>query len=253
MTDQVLFSEITDGCPSGDGVFDQLMKSMKAHLIEEFDANRIRGSEYTQVYLQSLQTAMSQAIQWQLGAQIAENQAALIEAQIVNAEKQTLLLEQQRQLLIAQTAQTEEQTLGITAANLNIPKQGDVLDAQEEQILKQNELTTAQILNSEYQTDNTLPAQVAILEQKLITEEAQTKDATAQGTVAGVIGKQNALYSNQAEGYIRDAEQKASRILSDVWGIAVSADVAGDTIPTEIGKTQMDQMLAELKSNAGLA
>ena len=259
MVDAVDFAEITDGCPSGEGVFDQLMKSVKSHLKEEYDEQRIRGSEYTQVYLGGLQGAMSQAIQWQLGAQIAENQAALIAVQIEAQEKQVLLLEEQRQQLIAQTALIVEQTEGQTLNNLNIAKQGVILDVQEEQIVKGIELTTAQILQTEeatltatYGRENTLPAQVAILTQKLITEEAQTKDVTAQGTVTGVLGKQKELYGKQTDGFDRDAEQKAARIVADVWGIAVSADVTGDSIPTEVNVTNMDEMLVDLKTSAGL-
>ena len=437
MVDEVRFAEITDGCPQGEGVFDQLMKSVKAHLLEEYDAQRIRGSEYTQVYLNSLSQAMGQSIQWQLGAQIAENQALLIEKQIENVEKQNLLLEEQRQLLIAQTAQTNQQTtnldleannipkqgdildaqedqlvrstetiiksleigglldkqleqvvaqtsnieqqgtnleaealnipkqgdildaqeeqlirstevilkslevgglldkqveqivtqtanieqqgtnLGLEANNipkqgdileaqeeqlirstevitrslevdglldkqleqvvtqtsvtaqqgtnlvaeaLNIPKQGDILDAQELQIGKSTELTTEQILQvqdsiltSTYNRDNTMPAQVAILDQKLVTEQAQTMDSTPlQGAVEGVIGKQKVLYTKQADGFTRDAEQKASRILSDIWGISVSADVGGGVTPLNVGQTEMDLMLDKLKAEAGL-
>ena len=373
MVDEVRFAEITDGCPQGEGVFDQLMKSVKAHLLEEYDAQRIRGSEYTQVYLNSLSQAMGQSIQWQLGAQIAENQALLIEKQIENVEKQNLLLEEQRQLLIAQTAQTNQQTtnLDLEANNipkqgdildaqedqlvrstetiiksleigglldkqleqvvaqtsnieqqgtnleaeaLNIPKQGDILDAQEEQLIrstevitrslevdglldkqleqvvtqtsvtaqqgtnlaaealnipkqgdildaqelqigKSTELTTEQILQvqdsiltSTYNRDNTMPAQVAILDQKLITETAQTQDSTTQGVVEGVIGKQKVLYTNQADGFTRDAEQKASRIVSDLWGIAKSADVTD--VPYNINEQNMDLMVDALKIGA---
>lgn len=250
MVAEVQFAEITDGCPAGEGVFDQLMKSVKAHLKEEYDSQRIRGSEYTQVYIGSLTQAMTQAIQWQLGAQIAENQARLIEVQIENGEKQTLLLEEQRQLLIAQTAHAEQQTVNLALDAVNIPKQGDVLDAQEGQILKQVEVATEQARNTAYQTDETMPAQKAILDQKLITEEAQTKESTTQGIVEGVIGKQKSLYTNQAEGFIRDSEQKASRIVSDLWGIAKSADVV--SIPTNIQDAEMDLMLDKLKSEAGL-
>ena len=167
------FSDITDGCPQGDGIFDVLMKSVKAHLKEEYDAQRIRGSEYTQVYLGSLQSAMGQAIQWQLGAQIAANQALLIEKQWQNADRQNELLEQQRALLIAQTAQVIEQTKvttkqidqteqqtsmivaqteGVTATNLNIPKQGDALDAEVINLGKQGLILDKQLLSIQEET-----------------------------------------------------------------------------------------------------
>lgn len=234
----VQFSDITDGCPDGQGVFDQLMKSVKAHLKEEYDAQRIRGSEYTQVYLNGLQTAMGQAIQWQLGAEIAKNQALLISAQIEGQEKQT-------ELVAAQVDLAEQQLLNLQQDLVNNKIQEDILSTQNE--------------TGQYQLDNILPAQkdkteseAAILTQKIITEEAQTKDVTSQGPVTGIMGRQRDLYQNQAEGFIRDGEQKAARILSDVWGINYSADVAGEATPDNVAKTNMDSMLGKLRENSGL-
>lgn len=231
MATDVEFTEITDGCPAGQGVFDQLMKSVKAHLKEEYDAQRIRGSEYTQVYLGGLTNAMGQAIQWQLGAEIAKNQALLISAQIEGQEKQN-------ELIAAQVALAEQQLLNLRQDLENSITQGAI---------------------AQYQLDFILPAQrekteneASILGQKIITEEAQTKDVTSQGPVTGIMGRQRDLYENQAEGFIRDGEQKAARILSDVWGINYSADVSAEATPDNVAKTNMDSMLGELRANAGL-
>ncbi len=250
--EEVTFDEITNGCPSGDGIFDKLMSSVKAHLKEEYDAQRIRGSEYTQVYLGGLQGAMSQAIQWQLGAQIAENQAKLIEVQIENAEKQNLLLDEQRALIIAQKENTEQQTLNLQAELLNIPKQGDILEAQRDNISGQTGLTAAKALTEEYNLSTALPAQTAILDQKLITEEAQTKDATSQGAVEGALGKRNTLLTRQAEGFERDAEQKASRAIFDTWGMAIGSGIDGSEFPAEVQTNKLDEVIRHLREGANI-
>lgn len=257
--DQAEFSSVTTGCPSGSGVFDQLMKSVKAHLKEEYDSQRIRGSEYTQVYLGGMQAAMSQAIQWQLGAQIAANQALLIEKQYDNLDKQGELIQEQIDQIIAQTELTVQQKTNLIAEALNIPKQGDILDAQESQIAAQTGLVTQQALTEEqntastqYNVESMLPAQKAILDQKLITEEAQTKDTTVQGAVAGAIGKKNALVAKQTDGFDRDAEQKASRAIFDSWGMAIGSDIAGEAVPTELSKDNIDEVIRQLRLGAGI-
>lgn len=259
MAEEVNFDEITDGCPQGDGVFDKLMRSIKAHLEIEYDAQRIRGSEYTQVYLNALQTAIGQSLQWQLGAQIAENQALLIEKQIENAEKQNLLLDEQRALLIAQTAQVVQQTENLDLESLNIPKQGDLLDSQNAQVAANTALVAQQTETEEKNTDiadynltSTLPAQKSILDQKLITEEAQTKDSTVQGQVAGSIGKRNALLAKQTEGFIRDAEQKAARAVFDTWGMAIGSGLDGSEFPAEVQTDKLDEIIRQLREGADM-
>ena len=238
MTEEVLFSDITDGCPQGEGVFDKMMKSVKSHLMEEYNAQRIRGSEYSQVYLNALQASMGQSIQWQLGAQIAENQAKLIEKQIEGQEKQNLLLEEQRALLIAQTSQVTQQTQNLVQELANL--------------VAQEALINAQALEKTYQVQDLLPAQKVILDQKLITEEAQTKTTTSQGAVTGTMGAQRELYAKQKDGFDRDAEQKAGRIVTDTWGISVSADMDGSAVPAEVNKEKVDEVLRQLREGAGI-
>lgn len=246
------FEDITDGCVDGEGIFDKLMKSVKSHLKEEYDAQRIRGSEYTQVYLGGLQGAMSQAIQWQLGAEIAANQAALIASQVTGQELQNELLAEQKALLIAQTAIAEQQLENITQDLANAIKNGVILDAQGEQ--------------AQYTVDSLMPAQLAqieaqilksgaekgILDQKLITEEAQTKDVTSQGTVAGMVGTQKALYAKQTDGFDRDAEQKATRIITDTWGLAISSDISEDAFPSAVNQGNINQVIAHLREGAAI-
>lgn len=267
MTDTTVdFEEVTDGCVNGDGVFDKMMQSVKAHLAEEYDAQRIRGSEYSQVYLGALTNAMGQSIQWQLQAEIAKNQALLIEKQIEGQEKQNLLLDEQRALLVAQTNLTIQQKDNLELEAVNIPKQGLILDGQLEQVNANTDLVVQQkateIHNTDiaaYQLTDLLPtqkgkteAEINILEQKQVTEEAQTKDTTIQGAVTGIVKTQKDLYIAQKDGFQRDAEQKASRIVTDAWGIAVSSEIDGEAIPTEINKTKIDEVLRQVRDGAGI-
>ena len=84
----ILFSDVTNGVPTGSGYFDVLMRSVKAHIEIEYSANRIKGPEYATVYLGAMQSAMQLAEQFVLGEKLQE-------AQILDIEKGIALKTQQ--------------------------------------------------------------------------------------------------------------------------------------------------------------
>lgn len=258
-TPTVSFEDITNGSPTGSGIFDKLMKSVKAHLKEEYDNQRIRGSEYTQVYLGSIQTAIGQAMQWQLGAQNAANQAQLIDAQIEQVNAQTNLTDEQKALVTEQILQTKQQVTNMIAENANIIKQGTLLDAQNTLTNANASLTSAKTLTEaeqlevvKYNHENMLPSQKGLVDQKAKTEEAQIRSTVDGVAVTGAIGKRNDLLDKQADGFDRDAEQKAARAVMDMWGMAVGSGIDGDSFPTEISTARLDSLIQTLRTNASV-
>lgn len=181
-------AQLTEGSLSGDGVFDVLMNATKAHLESEYTKNRIRGPEYSQVYLASMQAVLQQATAFLLTKDKAANEAAMVAAQIA-------LLEQQR---------------------LNAIAEHDVLLAQKCKLDAEYDVLMEQKLKS--------AAENQLLVQKVITERAQVQ---AIGVDAdSVIGKQKALYQAQTDGFKRDAEQKAAKLMVDSWNIRRTTDEA---------------------------
>ena len=216
--------------PSGDGVFDVLMRSMREHLEQEYNKSRVKGPEYAQVYLGSLETVMQASMSFLLTRDKADQEAKLIAAQVALAEQQKanaiiegqnlvlqgqllsaqkLNLDVERALTVAKTAQTEKQTLQVIQATANEVIQGTVLVAQECKLRAEYDNLQASKLRVE--TEN------ALLAQKIMTEKAQTTAGTTAGD--SVLGKQKALYEAQAIGYVRDAEQKVAQIMVDTWKI----------------------------------
>lgn len=139
------------------------------------------------------------------------------------------LLPEQLAQLTAQIAGTTAQTAQVTYTTANIlPKQVDQLTAQVAG-------TTAQTAQVVYTTTNLLPAQVTnttaqtastnaqtdLYEQKKVTELAQTTTTAAAGSVMGV---QNALMAQQTKNYLRDAEQKAAKIMIETWAVRQNTD-----------------------------
>ena len=186
-------NDLTQASLEGTGVFDVLMRANKAHLEAEFSKNRIKGPEYSTVYLGALESVMQTALQFLLNKDKAALEAQLIQAQIekVNAEID---------LVVQQTANAVIEAGVLRAQKCKLDAEFDVL--------LQSKLKTA--------------AEVTLLGQKNQTEKAQT---IAMGVDAdSVIGRQKALYVAQAAGFERDAEQKAAKLMVDSWNVRRTTD-----------------------------
>lgn len=95
--------------------------------------------------------------------------------------------------------------------------------------------------------------ETALLTQKVLTEEAQIVNRVSGAAldVAGVVGQQVLLYGRQADGFLRDAEQKAAKLQLDALNVRVSADPNAGTTPTSLANTEINAIMAVLKAGAG--
>jgi len=132
---------------TGDGVLDDLMETVNAHLDAQYKLGRITGTDYATVYLGALQATVQQSVVYLLGQ------------------------------------------------------------------AKSN-------------------AEVSLLGQKEVTEWAQTQQSTLVAPDAdSILGKQAALYGEQAKGFKWNADQKYLKTILDAWSINVStAGVASTTV-----------------------
>jgi hypothetical protein len=99
-------------------------------------------------------------------------------------------------------------------------------------------------------------AEVLLLNQKTATELASVSDtipvgvAATSGTVAGTIAAQKVLYTAQADGFARDAEQKLAKIVADTWSVQKSMN---DNVNPDSAGLSSDQIKAVLdKARAGI-
>lgn len=93
-------------------------------------------------------------------------------------------------------------------------------------------------------------AEVNLLIQKRETELAQVSDVVSSGTVAGVIGKQKALFQKQTDGFDRDAEQKLAKIMVDTWSVRQTTDGA---LAGPAGIADVDIATVLSKAKAGIS
>lgn len=182
----IVIADLTVATLDGAGVFDVLMRATKVHLEAEFAKNRIKGSEYATVYLGSLNSVMTASLAFLLQKDKADQEAHLIIQQILLATQQTA----------------------------NAVLEGTVLVAQKLKL-------DAEIILINSTKDKTVE-ETALLLQKTVTEKAQILAAGVD--VNSVVGKQKALYSAQTDGFTRDAEQKAVKLMVDTWNVRRTTD-----------------------------
>lgn len=176
-----------------------------------------------------------------ISADVADAQAVaqtqVITAQKANVEAQTLLSGSQKLQVEAETLQLAVQKENITAQTLNETKRGQLLDQQVLDATKQVDKTVAEtnqiqaqecLLKAQYDLTvvNKLQAtaQTSLIQQKQATERAQTVETGVDEN--SVIGRQKALYLAQSDGFKRDSEQKAAKLLVDSWSVRRTTDAA---------------------------
>lgn len=189
----VTLAELTSTTVDGNAVFDTLIAAVRANIELEFRAGRIKGAEYSQVYLGALETTMRTALEFLLQRQRNVLEAQLLEQQVLKAQVEVQVLEQQK---------------------LNAQQEFLVLQAQVEKLNAEKDVILASQLKTEQEK--------LLLEQKVLTERAQVEAGIA--AAGSVIGRQNALYEAQANGFLRDAEQKAANIMVGVWNVQRTTD-----------------------------
>ena len=213
-SDPLNITDLTLKTLDGTGVLDQMLATMRVHLGEQFDKERIQGTEYAEVYLGAFQSTLAAAIQFLLARRKLGLDLKLQEAQI--------------SLTTAQEDQIRAEMQKIPYEIQALQKQLELADKQIAQADKQLELTEAQIQVQLKQLDlmaeqlEQAQAQTAYYEQRTITEKAQTSAGVA--ATGSVIGTQIALMNKQADGYDRNAEQQAAQILANTWNVRRQTD-----------------------------
>ncbi len=215
----VTVDDITQGSVTGTGIFDKLMATVAAQLQAEFKADRITQTDYGQVYVSALNNTLGQAIQFLLTKDQAALQAATLAAQYEKIALEKDILELQKQQLTLQLAQLEQQTL---------------------------------LIQSQILTD---AAQRALINQKTVTEVAQTQDTPMSNIstgYSGVVGKQNALYAAQTTGFTRDAEQKAAKLALDILATQLSTDDSMTVANTNMHPAAIGALVQKLATGIGV-
>lgn len=236
-------SNLTGGALDEAGVFDEIMRSLKSHMQEEYSAGRVTGDNYAKVYLNSTQQALQTALQFVLQQELTNAQITQIQLQNDKLADEILLLKAQTALVNKQTEQaqaeidlleqrllTEVQNTTLVGNNaVNAVKQGSLIDSQIAKVEADTEVSVEQKWNL----------------------QAQRLDTVNSLPVTGSIGKQKELYQAQIDGFKRDAEQKLSKMMLDAWAVSRTTNDAVE-IPSEADNTNINEVLVYAKSGIGM-
>ena len=223
--------DLTQGVVGGSGTFDALMGGFKAHLKEEFDANRISGAEYTKAFVALTEGAMSNAVQFLLGRDAAFWQAVTAQANAI-------------------TARVQLETAKVQYAGVLL----EALNSRANYALTKLKLATEDVAfaTGEFQLGFILPQQRLLLLEQTESARAQTLDNRTDGAlVVGVLGKQKDLYTQQITSYQRDAEVKAAKLWVDAWTVQKTID-EGLLPPANFTNASLDPILTTIKDNNNL-
>jgi hypothetical protein len=205
-------TRLTTQAIAGTGVFDVLMNTVKLHLTEEYESDRITGAEYTNVYIAALDSVMKQSVQFLLNTQQEEK----IQADIG-------LIRQKTVTELAQTDDTIPVGLGF---NGDTVVEG-VVSLQRDKLEQEELLVEAQVDQVEQEGN--------LIGQKVVTELAQTCDNLDNASVAGLGYNDNA--SGVIEGLVKSQKDKLA-IETDLLEQKVVTEVSqtSDTKPTDLGQ-----------------
>lgn len=144
------------------------------------------------------------------------------------------ILPKQGGLLTEQTLQVTAQTDGVTKTNVGIDTANSIASYNLTTVLpKQQEILVEQLATAvvdkntkSYNLTDILPAQKLNLQEQAEAQRGQTMNTRSDGTtpIAGSIGKQNELYTQQVVSYQKDSQLKAAKVFSDVWITCRSID-----------------------------
>lgn len=168
----ISITNYTEGTLTGTGVFDEMMRAVRAHLENEYKLGRIKGPEYSQVYLGAIQAVMDTALQYLLQEQRVNLEAQLLGEQIITEQLNQARVTQETANLTAQEALTEQQTSNLAAEALNIPKQGALLDAQEDQVIASTALETRRL--------DLIDEEILVAKEKVLISKEELKIAQAK-------------------------------------------------------------------------
>lgn len=232
-------ADLTTKTVDGTGTFDNVMSGMKAHLKEEFERGRITGEQYAKVYMGIAEASLSNSVQYLLGRDQSYWQAvtARLAAQVARAN------------VVTARVQLEISKVELQKTRLDMAK------SKAEYALTKMKVSSESMAYclAKFNLDNLMPVNLLMVREQYEGARAQTLDTRSNGVpIAGMIGKQKDLYSQQIISYKRDSEVKVAKLFTDAWITQKTID-EGLLAPTGFTNLSLDGILTKLKSVNELA
>ena len=250
--------QLTQGAVGGSGIFDQIMATVSAHIEGQYNKGIIGQSEVANVYVAAIQTVLPQALQFLLNQDQSYWATRLVQIQAQNAylERAKLVAEVETAKLLAFRTQAEAYAAQVAAMTAQMTYANSkmllVKTLQEINLSEAQQAVVEESFNDAWlKTHSTMPngsaagghaqkdfllkdaALVTAEKQQLLltgqanVQRAQTYDTNTDTTpVAGIMGVQKQLYTQQIQSYKDDAQNKGVKVVADLWTSAKALDDA---------------------------
>lgn len=184
-------------------------------------------------------------------------QTTMVGQQTANLAAEALNIPKQGTVLTNQAAHLAQQTTNLVSEELSIDAKTALMTQQTSNAVIEGTVLTAQKCKLDAEYDHIMgqttkaASETALLAQKKVTEQAQVSDVGVSDN--SVIGKQKLLYAAQADGFKRDAEQKAATILVDSWKVRRSTDETGTlaNIDNKLTDPDIGRVVTKLLAGVG--
>ena len=244
---------VTEGCLEGNGIYDVFMRAHLDAIHEEYKKQRIKGSEYSQVYLGGMQAAMTQAVGFALGKDKSKVEEELARYAIVKTQAEIAAIK-------ANICLTEKQIEKIDAEINNLKKQEALIAAQTwAEIAKTTpeiEKYMSEVLGIngdpnftgplDVDIDSIIGSQIQLTNQKIITEEGQVDSGVFNS--GSILGRKADVARAQANGFNRNAEVAVAKLYVDGRSVAMTT-LDGVEQGSEL-ESQLDTVLKTARANS---
>jgi len=216
---------------TGDGVLDKLMETVNKHIIAQFDAGRIKGTDIAQMYIGIVPSVMQESIQFVLQQEISEKNIEMLNEQIKTEQNRARLISKQTEQI---DIQIEEISVGLeltkekialtneeinTAKNttnlvnsqvIQVEKQTEQIEAQVEETLARVELTNEKTLSAKEEV-NTAKKKTDLVGSQVEYTDKQTESMNEQ-----VLTSERKRGEDDEKWYIAKAMMENQKASSDI-------------------------------------
>ena len=187
------------------------------------------------------------------------SQKLKIDKDIELSSSQLLTMTQERLLVVAKTAATVADTSKSNAEKLlvdaNVTKVAQDILQSKAVVLKLTDERSNIVADTALATQNRLNKiqEVAVMSSQITKASSEAalvtqKKFTEAYQTSTLLPAQVALYGRQADGFLRDAEQKAAKIMVDTWAVRQSTDGALVNSSNKLADADIGAVVSALKS-----
>ena len=218
LTKGKIVTEGTDLQWKGTGVFDKLMEAVNKNIKIQYDEGKIKGTDYANVYLGSLQTVLQQSIEFIL-------REKLVEAQIEGVKMDNIVKEFEIEIKVPKELELLNSQVELAGQEVLVKME------QVEQLKAQTAQTVAQTAQA--------AAQTALLSrQQLELELNGVKDRESKAA-------QTSLYIRQERGFDDNKYQKLFEAQMNAWALMFSSGMLTDK-PNIITSRAVDALYTKI-------